>query len=325
MKKTQTYLGDTLGLQVSFLPPPEASHWPLYLTEAYEFRLCVINSAKLMGLRVRDIFPAASTLAKHAAWIHQRTGLGVLFIFDQLALSQRRRLIAARLSFVCPDAQLFLPDLGIDLREQIRDIRIKPTTLAPAAQVLVLACLHRIIADGSPFTGVEMGARFGYTKMTMSRALDELRQLEWIVTEGSRSSSRHRFVLGGRELWDQARPRLRSPVTKRIYLDEWFSGERFQSGESALSELTLLGYPRRSTWAITPAQWKMLQQKPGTHLLPDTAKDNAHAEFELWRYDPALLSQPPVVDALSLALSFKEATDERVQMAVDELLRKFPW
>lgn len=115
------------------------------------------------------------------------------------------------------------------------------------------------------------------------------------------------------------------PVTKRLYLEEWFPGEKFKAGESALEELTLLGSPRRATWAVTPARWKTLQQEPGTHLIPDAAKDNAHAEFELWRYDPALLATTPQVDALSLVLGFQNIPDERIQLAVDDVLRKFPW
>src|SRR5690606_34272397 len=230
-----------------------------------------------------------------------------------------------KLPFLCPGNQLYLPDLGIDLREQVKAPLEKVTRLAPATQVLVLACLHRKIVPHDSFTGVELGAKFGYTKMTMARALDELRQFQWVETEGNRQTSRHRFVIGGQKLWEQARPRLRSPVTKRLYLEEWFRGEKFKAGESALEELTLLGSPRRATWAVTPKRWKTLQHEPGAHLIPEAAKDNAHAEFELWRYDPALLATASSVDVLSLALSFQDHPDERIQMAVDEVLRKFPW
>jgi len=60
-------------------------------------------------------------------------------------------------------------------------------------------------------------------------------------------------------------------------------------------------------------------------LIPEAAKDNAHAEFELWRYDPTLLANTDKVDSLSLVLSFQDNPDERIQMAVDDVLRKFPW
>lgn len=325
LRDAATYVQATLGLAPHFVPAPEAASWPLHLTEAYEARRCRLLSGEFLALHVRDTSAAPAAIAKHAEWIRQRTGLRSLFIFDSLAPYQRRRLIEAKLPFLCPGNQLYLPDLGIDLREHVKAPPEKITHLAPAAQVLVLACLHHKIAPSESFTGVELGARFGYTKMTMARAMDHLRQLEWVETEGNRQFSRHRFVLCGRDLWEKARPRLRSPVTKRVYLEEWFPGEKFKAGESALEELTLLGSSRRATWAIIPEQWKTLQQAPSTHLIPEAAKENAHAEFELWRYDPALLATPPLVDALSLALSFRDNPDERIQMAVDDVLRKIPW
>lgn len=319
------YLATTLGLPAHFSPAPEAQQWPLHLAQAYDAVRCDLAGSSFWALHVREAGFTPETLAKHAGWIQQRTGLRSLFVLDTLALRQRRRLIEGKIPFLCPDNQLYLPDLGLDLREQVKAAPAKVSQLAPAAQVLLLACLHRKIIPGDTFTGVSLGGQFGYTKMTMARALEELRQFQWVETEGNRQTSQHRFVIGGRELWEQARPRLRSPVTKRLYLEEWFPGEKFKAGESALEELTLLGWPRRATWAVTPAQWKILQHEPSTHLIPEAAKDNAHAEFELWRYDPALLAAPPLVDALSLALSFQNHPDERIQMSVDDVLRKFPW
>jgi DNA-binding MarR family transcriptional regulator len=325
LSKAESYLATALGLTPHFSFFPEAEGWPLHLTEAYEARRCELLGVSFLALHVRDAGAAPATIEKHAEWLRQRTGLRSLFVFDGLAAYQRRSLIEAKISFLCPGNQLYLPDLGIDLREHLKPAPNKAAKLTPAAQVLVLACLHRKIPLGVTFTGTALGTEFGYAKMTMTRALDELRQLRWVETEGNRQFSQHRFVLGGRELWDQARPRMRSPVIKRLYLDEWFPGQKFKAGQSALEELTLLGSPQRATWAITSQQWQTLQHEPGTHLIPAVAKDNAHAEFELWRYDPALLATPPLVDPLSLALSFQDNPDERVQMAVDDVLRKVTW
>lgn len=102
-------------------------------------------------------------------------------------------------------------------------------------------------------------------------------------------------------------------------------GERFKAGESALAELTLLGRPRRAIWAITSEQWTTFRRESGIHLVPEAAKDNAHAEFEVWRYEPTLLAVPPLVDSLSLILSLQGDPDERIQMALDDVLRRFPW
>lgn len=216
LQDVETYVQGALGLTMHFSPALEAKQWPLHVAQAYEARHCRLLTGDFMALRVREDAGSPSTLRKHADWIQQRTGLRSLFVFDRLSAYQRRSLIDGKLPFVCPGNQLFLPDLGIDLREHLASPRMKITRLTPAAQVLVLACVHRKISPNDPFTGVALAGRFGYTKMTMARALDQLRERQWIETEGSRQFSRHRFILGGRELWDQARPLLQSPVTKRL-------------------------------------------------------------------------------------------------------------
>jgi DNA-binding MarR family transcriptional regulator len=264
-------------------------------------------------------------MVKHAYWLREKTGLRCFFIVESVTSYERKRLIENRIPFLAPGQQLYLPDLGLDLREQFRTPRREHLKISPAAQLVVLACLLRRMDPESEFTGAGLAERFGYTKMTMTRALDELRQLELVECEGERRFARHRFLITGRELWEKARPVLRSPVKKRVYVDEWFAGCDFKAGESALSDLTMLGFWQRDTWAITSAEWKKIQKEPGLHIIPDVTKDMAHAEFEIWHYDPRLLAEKPLVDRLSLALSLESINDDRVQIAIDELLGGVPW
>ncbi len=263
-------------------------------------------------------------MVKHANWLREKTGLRCFFIVESVTAYERKRLIENRIPFLAPGQQLYLPDLGLDLREQFRAPRRENLKISPTAQLVVLACLlHRIPQDG--FTGAGLAERFGYTKMTMTRALDELRHLELVECEGERRFARHRFLITGRELWEKARPVLRSPVKKRVYVDEWFAGCDFKAGESALSDLTMLGFWQRATWAITSEEWKTIQKEPGLHMIPEVSKDMAHAEFEIWHYDPRLLAEKPLVDRLSLALSLESINDDRVQIAIDELLGGVRW
>jgi DNA-binding MarR family transcriptional regulator len=323
--KAAAYLREILGIEAMFFPFPDLRRLPLHITEAYEIDRCTLLGKDFLALRVRDAGPAPAAMVKQADWLHQKTGLRSLFVLETVGAYERKRLIECKIPFLAPGQQLYLPDLGVDLREQFRAPRRVNFRISPPAQVVVLACLLRRMDPQSEFTGTGLAERFGYTKMTMTRALDELRQLELVECQGERRFARHRFLIAGRELWEKARPVLRSPVKKRVYVDEWFPGCDFKAGESALEELTMLGISRCAAWAITSEEWKQIQKEPGLHLIPDVSKDMAHAEFEIWHYDPRLLSEKPTVDRLSLALSLADIADDRVQISIDELLGGVPW
>ncbi len=51
----------------------------------------------------------------------------------------------------------------------------------------------------------------------------------------------------------------------------------------------------------------------------------ADARLESWSYNPALLSDHPRVDTLSLYLSLRKDPDERVQAALEDMMEAFPW
>ena len=47
---------------------------------------------------------------------------------------------------------------------------------------------------------------------------------------------------------------------------------------------------------------------------------NHQIALEFWRYDPRRLSKSKQVDILSLALSFKDVHDERIEAEVERML-----
>jgi DNA-binding MarR family transcriptional regulator len=323
--KAADYLRETLGLEAIFGPFTGAGKLPLHITETYEIAQFSLMGREFLALQAQESVRFPSAIVKQAGWLHAKTGFRCLLILKTIGAYERKRLIEAKIPFLVPGLQLYLPDLGLDLREQFMTPQKVKLKITPAAQVVVLAALLNRITPNSEFTGAGLAEQFGYTKMTMTRALDELRQLELVGCEGERRFARHHFLVSGRNLWHRARPNLRSPVKKRVYVDEWFQGCEFKAGESALSERTMLTAPQRAMWAITSKEWKQIQREPGLHMIPAVSKDMAHAEFEIWHYDPRLLSEKRCVDPFSLALSLINVSDDRVQMAVDELLGGLPW
>ncbi len=324
-QKVTTYLVETLGIMADFALYAQTTNLPYHLTESRQIKEFRILGGRFLALIEGDKEFTPASIEKQADWLFQKTGLRCILMVDTLAAYNRKRLIERRIPFVVPGNQLYLPDLGLDLREHLKKVRTKVLKLSPASQVVVLAHLLRRIDIGRSLSARYLSEALSYTKMTMARALDELSALNLVMREGVGRNTQFWFTASGRQLWDMALPFLRSPVKKRIYLDEWDRGSEFKAGEAALAEKTMLGSGRSDIWAVTSQQWQQLQKEPGTHVIPAVSKDMAHAQFELWCYDPRLLADPPSVDPLSLALSMEDESDERVQMEVDALMRGVPW
>ena len=319
-----SYLKEVLGLSLRLRPWGSSAAFPHHLKSAYTFESCDILGQSFVLFLSQDQELTPGAIEKHLEWVEAKTGMRGIFVAETLESYNRKRLIERKIPFIVPKNQLYLPDLALDLREHLKKARKAVDKLSPASQVIVLSFLLGRLEGAEAFTPTGLAKQFSYTKMSMSRVLDELRTLELVETIGEGRNARSRFVCGGQLLWEKARPFLRSPVTKRIYLDELFQQSSYQAGEFALDEMTLL-VSQRDTWAVTSKEWKELQGGDDIHIIPEVSKDMANAELEIWSYAPGLLSDGPLVDPLSLALSLQHNADERVEMAVDEVLDKMTW
>ena len=90
----------------------------------------------------------------------------------------------------------------------------------------------------------------------------------------------------------------------------------------ALADLTDLSAPPLTTYAIAASDWEGAAKK---FAYTKVEHDEAEFAVETWSYDPAGLSDGPLVDPLSLYVQFSEHRDERVSAAAQKLLEKVPW
>jgi hypothetical protein len=96
------------------------------------------------------------------------------------------------------------------------------------------------------------------------------------------------------------------------------TGKDNLAGQSALTQYTMLDEPKIPVFAYSANEWKgrLLQDK----ILERTFPEPGGFEIELWKYAPSQFANEGRVDHLSLYLSMKDNSDERVQSALDALL-----
>lgn len=121
---------------------------------------------------------------------------------------------------------------------------------------------------------------------------------------------------------------LVSPVLKRVYVDEKPADlVMLRSNESALTEFSDMNPSRQEFYAIEKIVFYGLQKNK---VLVNFNENEGQYCLEVWKYNPlTLIGEMPdnrmIVDPLSLYLSLKDSYDERIQMALEQIIEKFIW
>ena len=318
----ERYMENVLGEAPGLAPLSEKRlrTLPLYLRSGYRFRRARFAGTEFV-LAFTGADPPERTpgeYAGHVDVIERALGQRVALVLPPIPAYKRNRLVQKKVPFIMPGRQMFLPSLFVDLRERLPRKTRPADELSPSAQTVVLYYLLGNETRGIPLQ--ELAGRLGYSSMTMSNVRRELEGMEFSTAERQGRTSSIRFVLPRRDLWKAALETMRSPVKRKHWVG-WKTtpDTALKAGTTALAELTLLGDDRIPTYAMARAAWSAAI----VDELPEP--DDATAVVEAWAYDPCALSNGPGVDPLSLYLSLRGSSDERVLAAIDEVIGTMPW
>ena len=323
----QRYLYEVLGVPgLKLRPWSRESELPYFLRDAFEFHeLDLLGHCVLLAIDSRTDKPLLGEIRVQLNKVSALAGQPVVYCTAALASYERRRLIEQKIPFIVPGNQLYLPELGIDLREYFRHrSNAAATTLSPAAQAMLIVALLRRPWQ-TEWQPSAVAAALGYTPMTLSRVVKEL-AAAGLATPFTVSRARClRLEQTPQQIWEQAKPLLRTPVKRSVWVADDLpdAGQpRLLAGLSALAQQSMLAPPKWPIYAISPAQWRAATRAE-IEELPEAAP--GACEWQLWIYTPALFVGTGAVDPLSLTLSLQDSSDERIQLALGALKEQLPW
>ena len=323
IRQLEQYLLETLGIPVAPRFWEKSSELPQYLRELYHFfKMDVLGTECVLIADSGEEQQTPAVIGKQMDQVRSRGQFEVVYVRHAVTSYNRKRLIEQKVPFIVPGNQMYLPMLGIDLREHLKRLREKKPVFSPSTHMLILYVLWR--KETGAVTPAEIAHRLGYSAMTMTRAFNEL-ETSGIGEHSVLGKERHlHFPETGKLLWEKVLPYLNTPVRKRLFVASSIqTGNSNLAGQSALARYTLLAEPKIPIFAFSADEWKVrLQQDEITEL---TLPEPGDFEVELWKYAPAKFANEGRVDRLSLYLSLKDNTDERVQSALDALLGGMEW
>ena len=312
---------------------PAAKDLPLYLQGGWAYHLLELDGHTcLLMLDEHNQQDTAQRLKKTLNKVSNYFSGPVIYGARELASYNRKRLIDQGIAFVVPGKQLYLPFMALDLRENFAaETKIDVLKLGACAQQLLLMQLHGLWQAG--LSAQVLGGQLGVSKMTVSRAYRELNELSLarVTLVGRRSELI--FEANNDELWDLAQPYLISPVKKQVYIskDQYHQHRdifQYSAGEQALAQQGMLASPKQRCAAINAADWPSLKNLMGLEEQVDI--DDDAVLVQLWRYNPGWLSDISneftsqcAIDRISLYLSLQNQKDERIHIALDEMMQEF--
>jgi hypothetical protein len=319
------YLKHILGVTPQIKPWEATGKLPYFLQDAYELReLRLLEHRYLLAGNRRKAASPPRRLRDQLSKLEEATGLPAVFVTHALRSYERKHLIDQKVPFIVPGNQLYLPTVGLDLREYFRQSPASGfESLSPATQALLISALLRDPweADWQPGPVI---AALGYTAMTGSRAIRELRAAGVATV---RQEGRTRVLHMDRapaDIWQQVKPMMSTPVkrTKWVRLPVKMRKLYPLAGLSALARYSNMVEPTVPVQALSAAQWKIAK---AADLEVLAAPNDEACEWQIWSYAPILVPNNNVVDPLSLWLSLHGASDDRAQLALDELEKRLPW
>ncbi|MHA6197578.1 hypothetical protein ACX3YG_24800 [Pseudomonas wadenswilerensis] len=330
-KHISLYLASVLGAEARVEKAPDLKI-PFHLKDTYgiaELTLLIGDQplSMLLMMPVDDEYPGAITLRKHLEQIEKATDKTIVFVYKSLSAPERRSLIGNQLNFIQPGSQMFIPELAMDLREQVRKRRDDKavSTLLPAAQAMLLGCLYEGWNSERLYSSTAIMGDFRYSRVTLAKVIAQLLKLRIIQEAQSRGFTHfYSFDASPAEVFRTARRWMRSPVKRRVAIDRklHLGDGIFLAGESALAKYTLLAGPTQPVYGMTRNTFDLLLE--GKDFKVADSVDDTRAWVEIWAYR-SLKANDKIADEASLLLSLEDHPDERIQIALDELREEVTW
>jgi len=316
-KRVQEYLHGTLGALVQTAAWEGAARLPACLTGRYRFaRMELMDREMLLLLDESAAQEPPAIIEKQIGQVRAKWPSAVIYVRDRVTAYNRKRLIERRVPFIVPGNQMYLPELGVDLREHFRTITPTRPQLRPSTQaVLLYLLLHPELPE---LVAARLAPVLGYSAMTLSRALDELESSELAETEILGRERLLRLRACGQETWERAKPQLIDPVKTRYFITvRRGSIAGLRAGQDALASYSMIAEPRKPVLAVSQEEWASLEAVGVDVEIHD--REEASTEIEVWKYPPREYRRPGCVDPLSLLLSLRQTTDERIEQMLEML------
>jgi len=314
-----SYLKKVFDLELESKPWIDQDRLPLFIKTQYEY--FVLSSNQIEFLMVCDLgkhnhldYQNVLVVLRNSFW-----SKNILIVAQTMTSYDTKRCCEKQISFLIPGKQIYAPFLGLLFNPKY-DLAYRPvsnqshTKLAPASLQVLMVILWM---EGENFTQKTLIKQTGFSAMTISRAIKELKQLGVIELNANYKAEIKLDLLKIRQ--SEFLANLPSPINRKIHVSEasvpsLLRTKLVLSGESALSERTSLNEPQPPVYAISKKELNPYEKS----LEYGLRMEENMIEIEIWNY--IIPSTNGLINKWALVFSLLDQEDERVKSALISLV-----
>ena len=302
-----------LGGQLKIKPCGKTQGLSFLLLGLYNLYECDFNGHRfILMCHKKKVVYTPGAVSAHMAQIQAATGLQAVFAITEMPSYKRARFLEKRIPFIVPGKQMYLPFACLLLTESGSPAPKKFDSLGNLAQILILAKLMKRLAG--PVSIETACSMFQYSRISVIRAFDELEHFQ--LARRCPATKHLEFIADNGPLWKKALPLLHNPQRRIIGLEKIPQGlSVYESGINALSKHSMLSPDPQMAYAVEAKAFNKLRIKPECPI------EDAPVMLELWNYTPAIIGRDSV-DPFSLYLTLKDDPDDRIQIALESMIKE---
>lgn len=255
--------------------------------------------------------------------IENLCGISCVVDLPKMTALQRTNLIENQIPFISGTGQIFLPFLGCYFEEKISQNTNPAKSMNATTQMFFLYIFYNSRNNMEVLNLTQIAKALNISKSTCTRALKQLVAMNLIAVTDEGVKKWLKLSGTTQEVINRALPAMSSPISKILYVREIPENIKGKiCSIKALSRISMIAANESDVGiAIDMDYAKMI---PSNVLISQQDYlDFGGFVIEVWKYDPAFISESDCVDDLSLFLELKDEEDERIQICLDEIRSKY--
>ena len=305
---------DILGLTINLKKWNKEKQLPLFILNDYLIQKAIINDIECLSLTPKGDIPTLPAFKKQLSIIREIENVPIFLQLNAISSFRKRNLLENKIPFILKDKMAYLPFMTTYLTNtQYEDKSIEKISLA--TQLLFTWILYQ---NANKYYVSDAVKSLGFSNMTLTRAYRQLCTTELFKEHKDGRKIFLTTSLSKVELFNKMKAYLQPTFYSQGYiLKKEITKDMILAGEFAFSQHTHLNPPKLKTYAIEKKHSKNIK------LQRECYSYDEQVELQIWKYNPLLFSpNPKNIDVISLILSLLGKEDERLDIEIENLLKK---